>query len=81
LDKVPEYERDLLDHLARHTGVLAAIGETNQLSDDAEAELDAAVKSFTRDFLATLGVLAEPEEAEEPQAEVEQEQIVKSKRG
>jgi F-type H+-transporting ATPase subunit alpha len=81
LDKVPQYEADLLDHLARHTGVLDAIGQTNLLDDATEAELTAAVETFTQDFLATIGVLATPEEIEPGEAQMEQEQIVKSKRG
>jgi len=80
LDKVGDYESDLLDHLARHTNVLTDIAETKDLSDQTMAAMKAAVEQFTNDFLATIGVLAEPEVVEPTDVEVDQEQIPKAKR-
>ncbi|WP_149202651.1 F0F1 ATP synthase subunit alpha [Actinotalea subterranea] len=82
LADVRRFETEMLDHLRRHTSVLDTIRETGQLSDETEAELAAAVDEFAQGFLAGSDVVA----AEVPQegdleAEVEQEQIVKQKRG
>jgi F-type H+-transporting ATPase subunit alpha len=81
LDKVHQYERDLLDYLDRRTEVLATIAQTNDLTPETEQALKEAVEAFTREFLLTIGVLAAPEEAQEGEAEVEQEQIKLKKRG
>ncbi|MDR1633770.1 MAG: F0F1 ATP synthase subunit alpha [Bifidobacteriaceae bacterium] len=81
LDKVHEYERDLLDYLDRRTEVLATIASTNDLSAETEAALKAGVEAFTKEFLLTIGVLAVPGDVEEGEAELEQEQIKLEKRG
>ncbi|MDR2564580.1 MAG: F0F1 ATP synthase subunit alpha [Bifidobacteriaceae bacterium] len=81
LDKVHEYERDLLDYLDRRTEVLATIAQTNDLAPETEAALKAGVETFTKEFLLTIGVLTSPEEVEPGEADLEQEQIKLKKRG
>ena len=90
LDDVPtadvrRFEAELLDHLRRNTKVLDTIRETNFLTDDTESALKDAVKEFKRGFqtgegksLASVG--KESAEALD-EAEVEQEKIVRQKRG
>ncbi|MCL2802407.1 MAG: F0F1 ATP synthase subunit alpha [Micrococcales bacterium] len=81
LDRVNEYETDLLDYMGRHTDVLDTIAQTNDLSDDAMEAMKAGVEKFTAEFLAHIGVTTEAEEADQLEAEVSQEQIQKTKRG
>jgi F-type H+-transporting ATPase subunit alpha len=89
LDEVPledilRFERELLDYLARTTGILTALRDTNVLTDDTVSELTEAVDSFKREFqtgegkpLASVG----REEFVATKAEdVNQEKIVKHKR-
>ncbi|MCL1898229.1 MAG: F0F1 ATP synthase subunit alpha [Micrococcales bacterium] len=81
LEKVHEYETDLVDHLARRTTVLTDIAQAKDLSPEIVAALKEAVEGFTGDYLATIGVLAEPETHEATDVVVDQEKIVKAKRG
>jgi len=90
LDDVPvedirRFETELHEHLRRHTKVLDTIRETRLLDDDTEASLKSAVLDFKRQFqtgegrpLASVG--HESADALD-EAEVEQEQIVRQKRG
>ncbi|WP_088319600.1 F0F1 ATP synthase subunit alpha [Kineosporia sp. R_H_3] len=90
LDDVPtedvrRFENELLDHLRRNTKVLDTIRETNAVTDDTENALRDAVREFKRGFqtgegkpLASVG--KESAEALD-EAEVEQEKIVRQKRG
>ena len=90
LDKVPtddvlRFENEFLDYLRRsHEGILGGIRETTKFDDDAEAELTAAYDSFLDQFETSDGqsIKAGREEHEALEDEdVEQEQIVKQKRG
>ena len=81
LDKVREYERDLLDHLDRRTDVLRTIAATGDLTAEVEQELKAAVETFTKNFLFAIGVLTEADDLGEGEADLEQEQIKLGKRG
>jgi F-type H+-transporting ATPase subunit alpha len=90
LDAVPiadvrRFERELLDHLRRHTGILDSIKETKALSDETEAALKQAVLEFKRGFQTGEGkalIMAGIEEAEAlAESDVEQETIVRQKRG
>jgi F-type H+-transporting ATPase subunit alpha len=81
LDKVKEFEADLLDYVDRHTTVLQDIASTKDLSKDTEEAMKAAIETFQKDFLITIGVLATPDEVEPGAAEVSQEKISRSKRG
>ncbi len=89
LDEVPvedilRFERELLDHLARHTKVLEVLRETNVLDEKTEATLDAAVDKFKLEFQTGEGkplISAGNEEFEEIAPEdIAQEQIVVKKR-
>jgi F-type H+-transporting ATPase subunit alpha len=90
LDDVPvedvrRFENELLDHLRRNTKVLDTIRETKTVSDDTVNALRDAVHEFKNGFqtgegkpLASVG--KESAEALD-EAEVEQEKIVRQKRG
>lgn len=91
LDRVPvddvlRFENEFLDYLRRsHEGILSAIRESLKFDDDTASSLDAAYTSFLDQFETSDG--GSIKVGHEPQAEalededVEQEQIVKQKRG
>ena len=90
LDAVPveditRFETEFLDYLKRsHGGILDAIRETGKFEDDNAAALDKAYDSFTDQFETSGGgsIKAGHEEFEAlADEDVEQEQIVKQKRG
>ena len=90
LDTVPvadisRFERELLDHLRRSSKILDSIRESRQFSDETEAALREAVLEFKRGFTTGEGqqlVEAGVEEAEPmDESDVEQEKIVRQKRG
>ncbi|WP_205470988.1 F0F1 ATP synthase subunit alpha [Nocardioides sp. SYSU D00038] len=91
LDKVPtedvlRFETEFLDYLRRsHEGVLAAIRESLKFEDDTESSVADAYESFLDQFETSEGGSIKvgheaPAEALEDD-ELEQEQIVKQKRG
>ncbi|WP_173922006.1 F0F1 ATP synthase subunit alpha [Agromyces sp. Marseille-P2726] len=89
LDEVPvedilRFERELLDYLGRNTTVLSELRDTNVLSDENIATLEAEVDKFKLEFqtgegkpLASVGREEFEAIAEE---DVNQEKIVKSRR-
>ena len=88
LDDVPvedvgRFEREFLDYLQRsRAGVLDAIRETGQLSDDTVASLKDAIEEFKKGFETSSGELLvrdEPVEAMDP-SDVEQETIKQYRR-
>jgi F-type H+-transporting ATPase subunit alpha len=90
LDVVPvndvlRFEREFLDYLHReHGGVLDSIRESGDFTDDTETALDDAYKAFLGQFETSEGesLHAGHEEFDAMDKEdVEQEQIVKQKRG
>ena len=90
LDKVPtedvaRFESEFLDYLRReHDGILSTIRETRDFSDDTASSLESAYDSFLDQFETSDGqsIKAGKEEHEAlPEDELEQEQIVKQKRG
>lgn len=90
LDKVPtddvlRFEAEFLDYLRRsHEGILAGIRESLKFDDNAEAELVAAYDSFLDQFETSDGQSIKAGKEEHVALEdedVEQEQIVKQKRG
>jgi F-type H+/Na+-transporting ATPase subunit alpha len=90
LDAVPtedvtRFERELLDHLRRHTKVLDTIRETGAVGDDTEKALQDAVRDFKRGFATGSGKplagVGKESAAALDESEVEQEKIVKQKRG
>jgi F-type H+-transporting ATPase subunit alpha len=84
VEDIRRFERELIDYLRRHTGILDTIRESRQLSDETEAALRSAVRDFKREFTTGEGrPLVVGYEESEPlgEAEVEQEKIVRQKRG
>lgn len=90
LDRVPtddvlRFEHEFIDYLRRsHEGILAGIRETTKFDDDAEAELAKAYDSFLDQFETSDGQSIKAGKEEHVALEdedVEQEQIVKQKRG
>jgi F-type H+-transporting ATPase subunit alpha len=89
LDDVPvedvrRFERELLDHLRRNTKILDTIRETRLVDDDTEAALREALAEFKRGFQTGEGqsIQAGHESAEAmADTDVEQERIVRQKRG
>jgi F-type H+-transporting ATPase subunit alpha len=90
LDKVPtddvlRFESEFLDYLRREqSGILSTIAETNNFTDDTESSLEDAYDRFLDQFETSEGqsIKAGKEEHEAlPEEELEQEQIVKQKRG
>ncbi|HKE69379.1 MAG TPA: F0F1 ATP synthase subunit alpha [Nocardioidaceae bacterium] len=90
LDPVPvsdvlRYESEFLEYVRReHSGILETIRETKQLADDTEQAIEDAVDSFNDQFETSEGksIKAGAEDFEAlPDEDVEQEQIVKQKRG
>ena len=76
---------EFLEYLTlKHKGTLDTIRETNDFSDDTEHALEGAYNSFLDQFETSEGgsIKAGKEEHEAlPEEDVEQEQIVKQKRG
>jgi F-type H+-transporting ATPase subunit alpha len=90
LDNVPvedvrRFETEFLEYLRRQdSGVLSTIRETLDFDDDTEQALEAAYDSFLDQFQTSEGksIKAGREEFEAlPDEDVDQEQIVKQKRG
>jgi F-type H+-transporting ATPase subunit alpha len=90
LDRVPvddvlRFEGEFLDYLRReHDGVLASIRESMNFTDDTASALESAYDSFLDQFQTSDGESLKPgREEHEPMADedVEQERIVKQKRG
>jgi F-type H+/Na+-transporting ATPase subunit alpha len=90
LDLVPtedvrRFEREFLDHLRRNSQVLDTIRETRDLGDDTAAALEEQMAEFIRGFSTGEGkpLVQAGREESAPLAEedVEQEQIVRQKRG
>jgi F-type H+/Na+-transporting ATPase subunit alpha len=91
LDKVPtddvlRFESEFLDYLRRsHDGILSTIRETQKFEDDTAKSLEEAYDKFLDQFETSEGesikVGHEPEVEPTSDDELEQEQIVKQKRG
>ena len=90
LDKVPtddvaRFESEFLDYLRReHGGILDTIRETKDFTEDTSSALESAYDLFLNQFETSDGqsIKAGKEEHEAlPEDELEQEQIVKQKRG
>ena len=80
LGDVRRFERELLEYVRRNTGVITQITETGKFEDETEAELKAAVEKFRDTFLGSEG--SEPAEpVEDGDVDIDQEQIVRQKRG
>jgi F-type H+-transporting ATPase subunit alpha len=90
MDKVPvedvlRFEHEFLDYLRRaHDGILSTIREATQFTDDTAQSLESAYNSFLDQFETSEGGSIKPGKEEHealPEDELEQEQIVKQKRG
>ncbi|MER6969872.1 F0F1 ATP synthase subunit alpha [Nocardioides sp. NPDC000445] len=90
LDIVPtadvlKFEQEFLDYLRRsHEGILSAIRESLKFDDSTESALNDAYSSFLDQFETSDGASVKPGSAKEEalaDEDVEQEQIVKQKRG
>jgi F-type H+/Na+-transporting ATPase subunit alpha len=84
VEDVRAFEREFLDHLRRATQLLTTIRQTGKFEDDTDATLRTEVAAFKKSFAASgqSGVEVGTEDAEALAAEqVEQEQIVRQKRG
>jgi len=85
VEDVLRFEAELLDHLRRNTEILTTLRTTNVLDDDTLAELDKQVDAFTLEFQGGKGQsISAPGHEEVAAAEAEdvnQEQIVKGRRG
>ncbi len=83
VEDVLRFEREFLDYLRREGNVLDGIRETNLFNDDAQQAVVAALDAFKPTFQTSGGQLLAGREETEAMAEedVEQEQIVRQKRG
>ncbi|MCK5892409.1 MAG: F0F1 ATP synthase subunit alpha [Aeromicrobium sp.] len=85
IEDVSRFEREFLDYIKRsHSGIFDAIRETGKFEDDTAASLEDAYTSFLDQFETSEGESIKPGtmdvEALDDE-DVEQEQIVKQKRG
>ncbi|HYP45082.1 MAG TPA: F0F1 ATP synthase subunit alpha [Propionibacteriaceae bacterium] len=82
-DDVQRFESELLDHLRHHGSVLQNIRETKQFDDDTASALTDEIARFKQTFQTGDGKLLAGREEHKAMAEdeVEQEQIVRQKRG
>jgi F-type H+-transporting ATPase subunit alpha len=85
VDDVSRFETEFLDYLKRsHSQIFDAIRESGKFEDDTESALVDAYNSFLDQFETSEGESIKPgrEDVEALEDEdVEQEQIVKQKRG
>lgn len=81
LEDVRRFETELLDHLRRNTDVPSSIAETGKLSEDVEDKLAAAIDEFRAGFLKGDGTPLIGAEEPDEETPVEQEQIVRQKKG
>lgn len=86
LDDVPiadvrRFETELLDHLRRNTDVLSTIASSGKLEDDTEKALGDAIDEFRNGFLVGDGTTLVGSSDDGAEVEVEQEQIVRQKKG
>lgn len=83
VEDVLRFEREFLDYLRRESNVLDGIRETSLFDDDAQAAVVTALDNFKPTFQTSGGELLVGREETEAMDEedVEQEQIVRQKRG
>ncbi|MFI2753546.1 F0F1 ATP synthase subunit alpha [Cellulomonas sp. P22] len=86
LDDVPvsdvrRFERELIESLHRNSDVLTTIAETGKLDGATEEKLAAAVDEFRNGFLKGDGTPLVGDEVADEETPVEQEQIVRQKKG
>ena len=83
VDDVLRFEQELLDHLRHNGSVLQNIRETKNFDDDTAEALRGQIAEFKKGFQTSSGKLLAGREEHEAldQDDVEQEQIVRQKRG
>ncbi|TCC42830.1 F0F1 ATP synthase subunit alpha [Kribbella capetownensis] len=83
VDDVLRFERDFLDYLRRESKVLDSIRESGLFDDDSAQAVTEALNAFKPTFQTSEGTLlgTEAEAEAMDEADVEQEQIVRQKRG
>lgn len=85
VEDVLRFERELLDHLKRNTSILDTLRDSNVLDDTTAGELEKAVDAFVLEFQGGKGhALGAPGNESVAAAEVDdvnQEKIVKGRRG
>ncbi|MGW6277197.1 F0F1 ATP synthase subunit alpha [Kribbella sp. NPDC055071] len=83
VDDILRFERDFLEYLRRDSKVLDSIRETGLFDDDSAQAVTEALNAFKPTFQTSEGTLlgTEAEAVAMDQDDVEQEQIVKQKRG
>src|SRR5690625_441575 len=82
VEDVRRFERELLDHVGRTTDVITTIESTGKLDDETVEKLTAAVEDFRAGFLSGGKGLGEAEEqVDDADVDIDQEQIVRQKRG
>lgn len=86
LDDVPvedvrRFESEMLEHLRRNTDVLTTIASTGKLDDATVEALSAAIDQFRLGFLTADGSPLVGDAEDDADVDVEQEQIVRQKRG
>lgn len=80
IEDVKRFESELLDHLRRNTDVLSVIADTGKLEESTEQALGSAVDEFRAGFLKADGSPLVGGDQDEPEVEVDQEQIVRQKK-
>lgn len=83
LSDLHRFESGLMDHLRRHSDVLGTIRETGKLDDDTTGALEAEVEKYRQTFRSGDGQALHGDEIpENPEdVDIDQEQIVRQKRG
>ncbi|GIG41493.1 F0F1 ATP synthase subunit alpha [Cellulomonas phragmiteti] len=81
IEDVRRFESEMLDHLRRKTDVLSTIASTGKLDEATESALGDAIEDFRNGFLTFDGTPLVGGAVEDEHVEVEQEQIVRQKRG
>ena len=81
LEDVRRFETELLDHLRRNTEVLSTIASSGKLEDDTEKALGDAIDEFRNGFLVGDGTTLVGSVDDGAEVDVEQEQIVRQKKG
>jgi F-type H+-transporting ATPase subunit alpha len=85
VDDVLRFENEFLDYLRRsHDGILSTIRESQKFEDDTNSSLEEAYDKFLDQFETSEGESIKPGREEHEalaDEDVEQEQIVKQKRG
>jgi len=81
LEDVRRFETELLDHLRRNTDVLSTIASSGKLEEETEKALGDAIDEFRNGFLVGDGSTLVGSADDGAEVDIEQEQIVRQKKG